>query len=300
MRHKGYPDLDRALMIFWESIKQDNSPEAERIKQGASIPNAPEREHIPISPMGAEASSGLAYEDLTIYEARKIPTGGSANPQDFFQRITQASSGMNLNEDIAPDIAGMGIEDEYDEYNSFEELVQSLRKKQATQPTPPQPQQNTQVSGQNQEMGWQPKYSVGTRVVNKNTRQEGVIVDISTTTQLYIVQYDDNPNPAFAREDEIALPEEVYKSLNEVTQQKPEQSQPKVTQQLNEVLFGKQQDTQQGQDGIDAKEVMKTVLTDPQVAPIVIERLLDAGVISSELALSLLAKVGAIPAPKEE
>jgi len=284
-RHGGYSDLDRALSIFWESIKDDPSPEAESFRKEI------EQEDLSFTKTSSGVTpptigggvSGLSYEDLATFEARKIPGGAISDPKEFFNRLQQADV-----ETYLPVNSSNLYSDELDEYETFEDLVRNIHQKQAQQ-------QIEKPDDTKQQQGWNPKYQVGTRIINKNTRETGLIIDISQPTQKYIVRYDNNPNPVLVSEDELTLPEEFIKPLEQVTNQDKEEQKEETTQQLNDLLFQTKTTKEKEQQGLDASEVLKKILTDPQVAPVVIEKMLESGIINPSQALNLLSKVGAIP-----
>ena len=275
---KFFNDVDYVLGVMLSDAKRraDENPEARELVAGLSEEELEAMTNVPDKPPVTETD---VDSELRKYEGKRMTL------RQFMQMADAPTSDLD---DIADSQIQINEEGEIhlaDLEGELAEITPAIQQDDATKDEEVDKPSNM-VTDQ-----WTPKYDIGTRIVNVHTRREGIIIDISKIARQYIVQYDGDRQPEFATDDDIATPEEFYKPLNEEIQDTNNPDPEKVESQLTDLLFNKDSDTITE----EAVSILEDLLTNPEVAPRIIEKMLDKGLIDADKAVALLQKVGALP-----
>ena len=139
-----------------------------------------------------------------------------------------------------------------------------------------------------------PIFAIGDIVYNKNTREKGVIVDVSRTAYAYIVRWENKPNPELVKQDILTTESELYKPVD----YRPETEQEKMKEAEEEKMIEKLKSVPEEKEEFSYRtlQILKNVLTDPRVAPIVVEQLMESGELPID-DLSFILKQSGVNAP---
>ena len=286
---KFFNDVDYVLGVMLSDAKKraDENPEARELIAGLNeeeleaMTNVPKKPPVTESKVDEELEKYSGKRLMTLRQFMQMADAPTADINDMVE------SQLQMNDDGEISLAEISEQVQIDDDGQVHlaEVTPAIQQED-TETEEEVDKPTNMVTDQ-----WTPKYEIGTRIVNVHTRREGIIIDISKIARQYIVQYEGDNQPEFATDADIATPEEFYKPLNEEIQDTKNPDPAKVESQLTDLLFNKDSDTITE----EAVSILEDLLTNPEVAPRIIEKMLDKGLIDTDKAVALLQKVGALP-----
>ena len=280
MPNKNYQEVEE-IIDFLAEIFDDE--EAKKSEPTAYAKMKEKQASAPISGGGAPIpSTADSYE--TYYPKK-------ASLQDLLEgKITApVDSGTGIvNVDNLDSLSGVG--------GTLEDLKKRKEKLAANEvpsqviPSPPTKEEKKESE---EEVEF-PIFAIGDIVYNKNTREKGVIVDVSRTAYAYIVRWENKPNPELVKQDVLTTESELYKPVD----YRPETEQEKMEEAEEEKMIEELKSVPEEKEEFSYKtlQILKNVLTDPRVAPIVVEQLMESGELPVD-DLSFILKQSGVNAP---
>lgn len=249
--------------LFGQEITQ------EELATKISLPQQFEsRGSVAVPPKPGEVGEGnFRTIQTTLYDlfSGKVDIKTEMSPEDYF-----------IDDFDREQLGIAGSIEDLDKIREMFGLKQASElEKTASPPAPIPPQmQQTAPKGPQPEASF-PRFSIGEVVYDPATMRKGIVVDMSWQTKRYVVKWDDSAALDLVDGENLAKKEEVFRYVTD---------KPKIP--LESV--GKEQPVEKPKSQ-EISEVIKEVLADPRVAPIVVEKLLEANKIPVD-DLSLILK----------